>query len=232
MTLTRDFCRAELEKANINARTLTEDDVLLLRKCLKRVFKNTKYTLDRRTKRPFFTMSCQDQWDGRECISFNDDMVGFAGWASDSNVRYILIAVLRFLAIRKAGYTPQARVEKINQFIETIASCGRKFFTHNGVVSHLELSDHGRIYFHDYYTHKRIYTHRKYCRWKGFTSGGTLKSLIEALRDFALKGHVLRAEYFYHGQEHHHVWGYDNDAMKIVHDKAIELGIAVSIPDN
>jgi len=40
-------------------------------------------------------MTCRtDQWDKREAVSFNPDgFIGFAGWASNKNVRPILDAV-------------------------------------------------------------------------------------------------------------------------------------------
>ena len=121
----------------------------------------------------------------------------------------------------------QERLEKSNEFIAVIAGCGRRFFEHKGFVSTLELSETGRVFFIDYYTKKRIYTHRKYCRWDGFTSGGTLKSLVENLRDFITQGKTLRAEYFQPdmGNGFKNPWGYGDDILK-VKSAAIKLGIA------
>lgn len=119
------------------------------------------------------------------------------------------------------------RLKNANEFIAVIASCGRKFFEYKGFVSTLELSPTGRVFFIDSYTKKRIYTHRKYCRWDGFTSGGTMKSLIEALRDFITKGLTLYADYFQPkmGNGFANPWGYDEDILK-VRDAAIKLCIA------
>lgn len=121
----------------------------------------------------------------------------------------------------------QNRLDNANEFIKAIASCGRKFFEHDGFVSSLELSPTGRVFFIDHYTKKRIYTHRKNCRWKGFTSGGTMKSLIECLRDFIVKGQTLRAGYFQPVMDNgfNNPWGYGEDILK-VQDAAIRLGIA------
>jgi hypothetical protein len=123
--------------------------------------------------------------------------------------------------------TKQKRLENANKFIAVIASCGRKFFEHKGFISTLELSATGRVFFIDYYTKKRIYTHRKYCRWDGFSSGGTMKSLIESLRDFITKGSMMRSDYFQplmlNGFKN--PWGYGDDIL-IVRDAAVKLGIA------
>ncbi len=122
----------------------------------------------------------------------------------------------------------QERLIAANEFIEVISGCGRKFFQHKGFVSTLELSDHGRVFFIDYYTKKRIYTHRRFVRWDGFTSGGTLKGLVEALRDFVTKGSQMTATYFQPemGNGFRNPWGYGIDILK-VKDAAIRLGIAV-----
>lgn len=119
------------------------------------------------------------------------------------------------------------RLDKANEFIKVIASCGRRFFHHQGFVSSFELSDTKRVFFIDYYTKKRIYTHRSYCSWRGFTSGGTLKGLVESLRDYIKKGQALRLSYFTPdcGNGLRNPWGYGDD-LKIVHDAAERLGIA------
>ena len=123
--------------------------------------------------------------------------------------------------------TKQERLASANEFIKVIASCGRKFFEHEGFVSTLELSPTGRVFFVDYYTKKRIYTHRKYCNWDGFTSGGTMKRLIESLRDFITKGYTLIAKYFepVYPNGAKNSWGYGDDIL-IVRDAAVRLGIA------
>jgi len=118
--------------------------------------------------------------------------------------------------------TKQDRLKSANEFIKVIASCGRRFFKHKSFVSYLELSDHGRVFFIDYYTKKRIYTHID-CRWDGFTGGGTLQSLIERLRDFIVKGYYLPAEYFHVNYDH--IWGYGSDIF-VIKEAAIRLHIA------
>ena len=119
------------------------------------------------------------------------------------------------------------RLKNANEFLAVIASTGRKFFEHKGFVSTMEISSTGRVFFIDHFTKKRIYTHRKYCNWRGFTSGGTMKMIIERLRDFITKGHVMSASYFMEewGNGFSNPWGYGSDILK-VGAAAKRLGIA------
>ena len=89
----------------------------------------------------------------------------------------------------------QLRLDNVNEFIQIIASCGRKFFSHKGTVSTMELDERGRIWFIDYYTNQRIYTHYKH-EWRGFTSGGTLRRLVELFREHIKKGAHMNPRYF------------------------------------
>lgn len=116
----------------------------------------------------------------------------------------------------------QSRTVAANQLINAIASCGRHFFTHNGFISSLELSEKGRVYFIDYYTRKRVYTHKE-GDWIGFTSGGSLKWLVMCLRDFVTHGHQMDADYF--SVELSNPWGYGEDIV-LVRKSAVALGIA------
>jgi hypothetical protein len=123
--------------------------------------------------------------------------------------------------------TKQDRLMAANEFIKVIAVCGRKFFEHKGFISTLEISKTGRVFFIDYYTKKRIYTHRSNCYWQGFTGGGGLKSLIESLRYYITKDKKLRAEFFQTdiGNGFENPWGYEQDIF-IVRNAAVKLGIA------
>lgn len=128
------------------------------------------------------------------------------------------------------------RLKAANEFIKVIASCGRKFFSENAdnfnkvdapFVASMEVDKHGKVWFIDSYTKKRIYTHYRY-DWKGFSNGGTLKSLVCNLRDFIKRGDTLRKEYFQPemGEGFRNPWGYGEDILK-VKDAAVSLGIAV-----
>ncbi|MBY0416701.1 MAG: hypothetical protein K2W88_01395 [Pararheinheimera sp.] len=101
------------------------------------------------------------------------------------------------------------RIDHANELIRLIASYGRKFFEHKGFVSTLELGKNGRVLFVDYYTQRRIDTHRK-GHWNGFTSGGTLKGLVEQMRDYVKTGRPIPL-YFIgcYRDNGSNIWGYE-----------------------
>lgn len=118
------------------------------------------------------------------------------------------------------------RLRVVNELIRTIASCGRHFFEYQGDVAYLELGPRGRVWLHDEFTKKRIYTHYS-GYWGGFTNGDTMRELIVYLRKYITAGRrppellfgpwpdwVCRGD----------LWGYGED-MQVVRDKALELGI-------
>lgn len=122
--------------------------------------------------------------------------------------------------------TKQEKIEECNFLITSIASHGRKFFRHGDSVSKLELGFQGRVYYIDSYTNKRIYTHRRYSRWGGFTEGGTLKSLIEAMRDYIIFDTRIRfgcicAPDFY--SDGGNVWGYDPLEAEKLRESVVHL---------
>jgi hypothetical protein len=112
--------------------------------------------------------------------------------------------------------TKADRAALANAFIEAIASCGRKFFFHNGRASRFEVDARGRVWFIDAYSEHRIYTHYGY-RWRGFSEGGTLRSLVEKLRDFIRTGDLRELhlgpwpKWICDGD----LWGYGEDMAKV-----------------
>lgn len=125
--------------------------------------------------------------------------------------------------------TKEQRLKQANEFIKVIASSGRRFFHYKGFVSSFELSSSGDVYFTDYYTKKIINTHASSCsdEWDGFTSGGTLQTLVEDIRDYIKHGQLLRLRYFRAdwGDGFRNPWGYGEE-LEIVHKAASELCIA------
>lgn len=132
--------------------------------------------------------------------------------------------------------TEQERLNAVNELIKVIASCGRRFFSENSdnhgkpienaFVSFMEVDKRGKVWFTDYYTRKRIYTHYRY-DWKGFTSGGTLRDLVCVFREFIKRGTTMNKRYFNTSELYcsGHPWGY-GDELTEVKDAAIKLGIA------
>lgn len=135
------------------------------------------------------------------------------------DTRFENVVVPNWLAAR------QARVFVANQLIQVIASHGRRFFHHKNLVSRLELDRRGRVWLIDKYTSAHIYTHYR-GNWRGFTEGGTLRNLIEQLRDYIMgRRPDLPLEllgpwpkWYCDGD----LWGYGDDMAK-VRAKAAEL---------
>lgn len=118
--------------------------------------------------------------------------------------------------------TKQERVEHANQLIQAIAKYGRRFFydKRHDRVAHIELR-RGRVYFVDDYTGKAIYTHETIWtnRWRGFSHGGTLRSLIERMRDYIMAGEQIPIGFIapsYYDDTKGNIWGYDSlEAYKL-----------------
>jgi hypothetical protein len=117
------------------------------------------------------------------------------------------------------------RVDQCNALIKLIASTGRKFFSDkDGFVSSLELAKNGRVLFVDYYSRRRVDTHKR--EWAGFTSGGTLRNLVELMRDYIKKGEKLPI--YFIGLERRdgsNIWGYPEAELKALRIEAAKLPI-------
>lgn len=77
----------------------------------------------------------------------------------------------------------EARCKTANELLLIISAHGRRFFYDSGSVCRMHVDLRGRVWFRDAYSGRSIYTHYR-GRWRGFTHGGTLKALVESLRDF------------------------------------------------
>jgi len=125
-----------------------------------------------------------------------------------------------------------SRLARANALITIIASVGRRFFGYRGVPSHMELDTRGRVWFHDSYTKKRIYTHYRY-RWRGFTQGGTMKDLVRALVRFVKRGEQLHPSTFGPWPSwvcDGDLWAYGED-MQHVRNAAAALAITNPLDD-
>jgi hypothetical protein len=126
------------------------------------------------------------------------------------------------------------RLAHANQLIRIISSHGRRFFfneTHDRIAE-LVLCSRGRVWFLDDYTGKLIYTHKTTLtnKWRGFSHGGTLRNLVEMMRDYIVNGWPIREWYL--GQERDftdgNVWGYSQEAIEAVRTDAARLPIIIS----
>jgi hypothetical protein len=116
----------------------------------------------------------------------------------------------------------------------TIASCGRKFFRRGDDVSRFDVTDSGRVYFWDKYTHRQIPTWSRAGSktWQRyFSEGGTLKSLVREIGiDYIAHGKPLPAFHFGPWPDWYSdgdPWAYGIEPMRSVRDKALALGIVL-----
>jgi len=124
------------------------------------------------------------------------------------------------------------RLTHANELIKIIAAHGRRFFFCDitGRTAHLMMDERGRIWLHDEYSGEFIYTHPTTWtnKWRGFSHGGTLRGLVEMMRDYIVRGEPIPA--YYLGPERRNltdgnIWGYTPEDMNIVRKKASALPI-------
>jgi hypothetical protein len=129
--------------------------------------------------------------------------------------------------------TKQDRLQYANKLIEIIGSHGRRFFWNkeNDRYARLELR-RGMVYFIDDYTDKAVFTHKTAIssRWEGFSHGGTLRSLVEDMRDYITHGTTIPRWKIVIQQLgakdlEGNIWGYDIEGAQSVRDAAYALPI-------
>lgn len=92
----------------------------------------------------------------------------------------------------------------------------------------MEVDHRGKVWFIDDYSARRIFTHKtsRGGRWRGFSHGGTLRSLADAFREYIRTGEPISR--FYLGPERFddsNIWGYDEEGMKAVREQAGALPV-------
>jgi hypothetical protein len=118
------------------------------------------------------------------------------------------------------------RCEQVNLVIQIIANHGHRFFfsQSNQAFACMQVDDRGKVWFIDDYSQKRIYTHPTTWggRWKGFSHGGTLKSLVEQFRDYICTGEQISSAYLglQRSWDESNIWGYEEESMKAVREQA------------
>lgn len=125
--------------------------------------------------------------------------------------------------------TKQDRLVHANRLIVAIASHGRRFFYNEArdCYARIELDNRGRVWFVDAHSGKRVYTHHD-GRWRGFTNGGTLRSLVERMRDYIATGWQLPRGCIAprcSADASENVWGYAPDAANAVRAAAFDIPI-------
>lgn len=162
------------------------------------------------------------------------NMGSASGLRSGPNYRAYLIrvitAVQHALVQMRPKVTPAraARIERLghaNDLIKVVSDHGRRFFWNESAkrVAHMELDQRGKLWWIDDYRGARVcvekmggYEHG----WRGFSHGGTLKSLAQAMRDYIKTGARIR-----HGYIAPEYWGYSLQAAQACRDAALMLPI-------
>lgn len=126
----------------------------------------------------------------------------------------------------------QERLEHANQLIKIIGSHGRRFFWNEGKQRFASLAlMRGRVYYVDDYSGELVYTHHTPFGndWRGFSHGGTLKALVQDMRDYVMHGTriprwrivIERLQ----GGLANNIWGYPLEAALAVRAAAYALPI-------
>lgn len=129
----------------------------------------------------------------------------------------------------------QRRCDKVNEFLLTVASCGRQFFRYGDAVSTFVVDPTGQIYFVDGHSKWTIPCYTRFWHYgsvRKFTGGGTLLNLCRMLSRYIKDGTVLSSQVLGPWPKvlcDGDLWGYDKD-MEIVREKARGLGLLLAKP--
>lgn len=124
----------------------------------------------------------------------------------------------------------QGRLEIINDLINFISERGRQFFrtkvTALGkqieIVAEMKLIN-GRVYYIDPYTRKQVAVRNTSTRWDGFSSGGTLRSLVLDFGDFVRTGENTNGNHGYGGL-YSTGWGHSEEIQQEIINFAKKVG--------
>lgn len=118
-----------------------------------------------------------------------------------------------------------SRVGHANDLIKIIASHGRRFFwsNHHQRTASIQIDANLRVWWIDDYTGAAVFTHHESGDWKGFSHGGTLKSLVCAMRRYIVTGEKMHRDYI--SPRH---WGDAPEAAAAVRAAAFALPIMES----
>lgn len=134
-----------------------------------------------------------------------------------------------------AAHSASQRLDHANELVRVIAAHGRRFFysAQRERCARVELDPRGRVWWVDDYTGKRIYTHQTPFgnKWRGFSHGGTLRSLAEAIRDYIVHGAPIPPWRIAPQQSYGDLWGYGEQGAKDVRAAAFALPIIAKLVD-
>ena len=119
--------------------------------------------------------------------------------------------------------THQDRIKIVNEIIEEISNRGRQFFRYKGEVAKI-FEKNNRLYMYNEYNQKHMCLYTKFgYPPKHWHHGGTLWGLTKDFKDFIITGEKSNHNHGYGGLYCPH-WGYSKSDMKIIQEKATQLG--------
>lgn len=120
------------------------------------------------------------------------------------------------------------RVAIVNEIIREIASRGRNFISYNGNADFIFIKDR-KLFYHSAYKEGKgdkadlCLSVAEYIRPLRLLTGGTMQALVRDFCDFIKGDDDANHNNGYGGLYCPH-WGYPDEDMKAIQDKAIELG--------
>lgn len=112
------------------------------------------------------------------------------------------------------------RLQHANDLIKAISEHGRRFFwsERDQRLARLEIDERGKLWWVDNYRGARVYIERvcgyERDHWRGFSHGGTLRHIVQMMRDYVKKGDRFSAWYI--AQD---CWGYEADEAAALLEK-------------
>jgi len=111
----------------------------------------------------------------------------------------------------------RVRLSHANELVAAVSRHGRRFFYYEkgNRVALFEIDLAGRLWWRDEYTDARVYVAYRQ-RWRKFSNGGTLRSLVEALARYIREGTPIHSGHFGPWPEWYcdgDLWGYGKEAM-------------------
>ena len=115
------------------------------------------------------------------------------------------------------------RIKHVNDLIKVIGSHGRRFFynTMADRFARMEMDAKGKLWWVDDYQGTRVCIEKMggyETRWQGFSHGGTLKSLVQDMRDYVKRDEALSL-----WKIAPECWGYGEEAAKATKKQASDL---------
>ena len=119
------------------------------------------------------------------------------------------------------------RLAHVNALTKSISSYGRRFFYNERIdyVAYMTMDERGKLWWHDDYSLKRIYIAHK-GEWRGFSHGGTLRWLVEAMAVYVREGHTMHPDIICQPRsDGSNIWGYSKEQAELLRNEVRDMPI-------